>query len=317
MSAETAISVTGLAKSYKNLKVLDKIDFTVPKGSIFALLGPNGAGKTTTIKILTTLLKPDQGTAAIYGYDVVRQPSRVRELISLAGQDAAIDHILTGRENLQLIGSLRHLPNANAEVDALLERFDLADAADRRVATYSGGMGRKLDLAMSLLGNPRVMFLDEPTSGLDPQSRLTTWQIIKDLAASDITVFLTTQHLEEADQLANHIAILKEGGIVAEGTPADLKKLLPHGHIELGFTESRHLRAAADLLSRYKSHVDDPSLTLTIVTDGSIKQMTDILKRLEDAGVSVATFAQKLPTLEDVFLSYTGRGKQGENGHEN
>ncbi len=317
MSTDKAVSVVGLEKSYKNLKVLDKIDFTVPKGSIFALLGPNGAGKTTTIKILTTLLKPDQGNAQIYGFDVVRQPGRVRELIGLAGQEAAVDHVLTGRENLQLIGRLRHLPNVDREVDALLDQFDLADAADRRVATYSGGMGRKLDLAMSLLGSPKVMFLDEPTSGLDPQSRLTTWQIISDLAASGITVFLTTQHLEEADQLANHIAILNEGRIVAEGTPLDLKKLLPHGHIELDFTEGRDLRAAADILSKYKGQIDEPRQILLIVTDGSIKQMTGILKRLEDANIVVAGFAQKLPTLEDVFLSYTGKEKAEENGHEN
>ncbi len=317
MSTDKAVSVVGLEKSYKNLKVLDKIDFTVPKGSIFALLGPNGAGKTTTIKILTTLLKPDQGNAQIYGFDVVRQPGRVRELIGLAGQEAAVDHVLTGRENLQLIGRLRHLPNVDREVDALLDQFDLADAADRRVATYSGGMGRKLDLAMSLLGSPKVMFLDEPTSGLDPQSRLTTWQIISDLAASGITVFLTTQHLEEADQLANHIAILNEGRIVAEGTPLDLKKLLPHGHIELDFTEGRDLRAAADILSKYKGQIDEPRQILVIVTDGSIKQMTGILKRLEDANIVVAGFAQKLPTLEDVFLSYTGKEKAEENGHEN
>lgn len=223
----SAIAVNDLQKSYKNVSVLRGVSFQIEKGSIFALLGSNGAGKTTTIKILATLLKTDSGTAQINGFEVSRQPSRVREQISLAGQEIAVDHILTGRENLRLIGKLRHLPNVESEADALLKRFDLADAADRRVATYSGGMARRLDLAMSLLGNPSIMFLDEPTTGLDPQSRLTAWQIIKDLAASGITVFLTTQHLEEADYLANHIAILNDGVIVAEGTPAELKKLLP------------------------------------------------------------------------------------------
>ena len=222
-----AITVNNLRKSYKNVSVLRGVSFQIETGTIFALLGSNGAGKTTTIKILTTLLKPDGGSAQINGFDVSRQPSRVREQISLAGQEIAVDHILTGRENLRLIGKLRHLPNVEIEADSLLKRFDLADAADRRVATYSGGMARRLDLAMSLLGNPSVMFLDEPTTGLDPQSRLTAWQIIKDLAASGITVFLTTQHLEEADYLASHIAILNDGVIVAEGTPAELKKLLP------------------------------------------------------------------------------------------
>lgn len=312
MGTDAAVSVTGLEKSYKNLKVLDKIDFAVPKGSVFALLGPNGAGKTTTIKILTTLLKPDQGNAQIYGNDVVRQPGRVRAMISLAGQEAAVDHILTGRENLQLIGRLRHLPDVNREADALLERFDLADAADRRVATYSGGMGRRLDLAMSLLGNPAVMFLDEPTSGLDPQSRLIAWQIIRDLAGSGIAVFLTTQHLEEADQLADHIAILNEGRIVAEGAPAKLKKLLPHGHIELTFNNGPDLETAEKLFGEYRATTDEQNQTLTIITDGSIKQMTDILKRLEAADIAVAGFTQKLPTLEDVFLSYTGHDSAEE-----
>jgi ABC-2 type transport system ATP-binding protein len=309
--AEMAISVNNLEKSFKNLKVLDGIDFNVAKGSVFALLGSNGAGKTTTIKILTTLLKPDKGSARIYGFDVGRQPGRVRELISLAGQDAAVDHILTGRENLRLIGKLRHLRDVDKQADALLERFDLAEASDRRVATYSGGMARRLDLAMSLLGSPSVMFLDEPTSGLDPQSRLTTWQIIKDLAASGITVFLTTQHLEEADQLADRIAILNDGIIVAEGTPAELKKLLPHGHIELNFLSGHDLQAAQDLLKDYNTVPTEQNQTITIFTDGSIKQITDILTKLESAGISVAGFTQKLPTLEDVFLSYIGEGNRG------
>ncbi len=306
----SAISVNGLEKSFKTLKVLKGIDFDVPKGSVFALLGSNGAGKTTTIKIMTTLLKPDKGSAQVNGYDVVRQPGQVRESISLAGQDAAVDIILTGRENLRLIGRLRHLPEVNNEVDALLERFDLLDAADRRVATYSGGMARRLDLAMSLLGSPSVMFFDEPTSGLDPQGRLATWQIIKDLAGSGATIFLTTQHLEEADYLADKIAILNDGRIVAAGTAAGLKKLLPHEHIELSFLKREDLLAAQDLLKGYVTNPDEQNQTLMVVTDGSIKQITDILRRLEIAGIAVAGFAQKLPTLEDVFLSYIGKNKK-------
>jgi ABC-2 type transport system ATP-binding protein len=307
---ETAISVNSLEKSFKQVTVLRGIDFDVAKGSVFALLGSNGAGKTTTIKLLTTLLKPDKGSATVAGFDVVEQPGQVRESISLAGQDAAVDVILTGRENLRLIGKLRHLPEVNNEVDALLERFDLLDAADRRVATYSGGMARRLDLAMSLLGSPSVMFFDEPTSGLDPQGRLATWQIIKDLADSGATIFLTTQHLEEADYLADKIAILNDGKIVAAGTPAELKKLLPHGHIELRFLSGQDLQAAGDLLKGFSTNVDEQNQTLAIVTDGSISQMTDILNRLESAGVSVAGFEQKLPTLEDVFLSYIGKNKK-------
>jgi ABC-2 type transport system ATP-binding protein len=302
-----AISATGLEKSFKDVMVLDRIDLAVSAGSVFALLGPNGAGKTTTIKILTTLLKSDGGTAQVNGFDVAREPAGVRESISLAGQEAAVDHILTGRENLQLIGKLRHLANVDQDVDAVLEQFDLADAADRRVATYSGGMVRRLDLAMSLLGKPRVMFMDEPTTGLDPQSRLTTWQIIKDLADAGITVFLTTQQLEEADHLANHIAILNKGKIVAEGTPAELKKLLPSGHIELEFQSEPELKKAAEILKDFKPAADETNQTLTLITDGSIGQITDILNRLEGAEVNVSGFAQKLPTLEDVFLSFTSR----------
>ncbi len=300
---DTAISVSALAKSFKNVTVLRKIDFTVQKGSIFALLGSNGSGKTTTIKILSTLLKPNQGSARICGFDVVRQPERVREAISLTGQNAAVDNVLTGRENLRLIGKLRHLSDANKEVDALLERFDLLEAADRRVATYSGGMRRRLDLAMGLLGNPSVVFLDEPTTGLDPQSRITMWKIIKDLAHSGITVFLTTQYLDEADQLADQIAILNEGRIVAQGTPAELKKLLPHGHIEIRFFNEQEVQSARVLLQDFDADLDTENQTITVNTDGSIRQMSDILNRLEDAGIPVAEFAQKLPTLEDAFLT--------------
>jgi len=312
LHANAAISVNGLVKSYKKLRVLDKVQFAVQKGSIFALLGSNGAGKTTTIRILSTLLKPDSGNAQVNGFDVVRQPEHVREEISLTGQNAAVDDVLTGRENLRLIGKLRHLPDAQKKADALLERFDLLEAADRRVATYSGGMRRRLDLAMGLLGTPSVVFLDEPTSGLDPQSRIMMWKIIKDLTHSGITVFLTTQYLEEADQLADQIAILNEGKIVAEGTAAELKKLLPHGHIELRFHNEKEVESARDLLRDYSASLDAENQTLTVTTDGSIRQITDILNRLQNAGLSVAEFAQKLPTLEDVFLTIIGENQGKE-----
>jgi len=311
MIQSTAISVNGLEKSYKNLKVLNKINFSVQSGSIFALLGSNGAGKTTTIKILSTLLKPDKGSAQVCGFDVVRRPDKVREEISLTGQNAAVDNVLTGRENLRLIGKLRHLPDVNKKVDALLEKFDLMEAADRQVATYSGGMRRRLDLAMGLLGTPAIAFLDEPTTGLDPQSRIAMWKIIKDLSQSGITVFLTTQYLEEADQLADQIAILNQGKIVAEGTAAELKKLLPLKPIELKFLDEKEGRSALDLLRDYNASLDAENQTLTVTTDGSIRQMMDILNRLENADVWVAEFAQKLPTLEDVFLTIIGN-KQGK-----
>ncbi|HZD59902.1 MAG TPA: ATP-binding cassette domain-containing protein [Anaerolineae bacterium] len=301
-----AIEVKHLEKSYKNVRVLRDVSFSVEEGTIFALLGPNGAGKTTTIKILTTLLKPDKGSAQVYGFDVIRQSDQVRQEISLTGQFAAVDYILTGRENLRLIAKLRHLPDADKRVDELLERFDLLEAADRQVATYSGGMRRRLDLAMSLLGNPPIIFLDEPTTGLDPQGRLAMWRIIKDLAHSGITVFLTTQYLEEAEQLADHIAILNEGKIVAEGTPAELKRLLPHGHIELRFLDEEQMQLARDLLDGYNASLNEEDQTLVIPTDGTVKHMTDILNRLENASVPVAEFAQKLPTLEDVFLAIIG-----------
>ncbi len=309
---ETAISVSGIEKSYGNLKVLEKIHLTVKKGSIFALLGSNGSGKTTTIKILTTLLTPDKGSAQICGFDVSKQPEKVRETISLTGQFAAVDDVLTGRENLRMIGKLRHLPDVNKKADELLERFQLMDAADRRAATYSGGMRRRLDLAMSLLGTPSVIFLDEPTTGLDPQSRLAMWKIIKDITKTGTTVFLTTQYLEEADELADHIAILNEGKIVAEGTAAELKKLLSHGHIEFKFFNEKGLQSAHDLLCEYNPGVDLENLTLSITTDGSIKQIKDILNLLESARIPVSEFAQKQPTLEDVFLTIIGENKGKE-----
>jgi ABC-2 type transport system ATP-binding protein len=232
MTTDAAIRVRGLEKSYQELRVLRGVSFGVEPGSIFALLGSNGAGKTTVVKILSTLLKPDAGTAAVYGFDVATQPANVRESISLTGQFAAVDETLTGRENLVLMARLRHLKDAGRIADELLARFELTDAAQRRVSTYSGGMRRRLDIAMSLIGNPPVIFLDEPTTGLDPQSRVEVWNSIKELAGQGTTVLLTTQHLDEAEQLADRIAILHRGRIIADGTLAELKQLLPPARVE-------------------------------------------------------------------------------------
>ena len=232
MTTDTAIHVQGLKKSYKDLQVLKGVDFEVERGSIFALLGSNGAGKTTIVRILTTLLKPDAGTMRVNGFDVLSQPVRVRESISLTGQFAAVDEILTGRENLIMIAALRHVKGAGAVADGLLERFGLADSPGRRVATYSGGMRRRLDIAMSLIGTPRIIFLDEPTNGLDPEGRIEVWQVVQNLADSGTTVFLTTQYLDEAEKLADRIAILHEGRIIESGTLEDLRKLVPPAKIE-------------------------------------------------------------------------------------
>jgi ABC-2 type transport system ATP-binding protein len=232
MGMEKAIEVKGLQKSYKKLHVLKGVDFEVEKGSIFALLGSNGAGKTTIVRILTTLLKQDGGTAAVNGFDVAVKPGYVRQSISLTGQFAAVDEILTGRENLIMIAKLRHLDNPRQVADDLLKRFGLTEAADRRVSTYSGGMRRRLDIAMSLIGKPQLIFLDEPTTGLDPEARIEVWKTVKELADNGTTVFLTTQYLDEAEQLADRIAILHEGRIIAGGTLEELKKLFPPAKVE-------------------------------------------------------------------------------------
>lgn len=311
---ETAIAVTSLEKSFKGFQVLKGIDFTVKKGGIFALLGANGAGKTTTVKILATLLHPDGGCAEIYGFDTVKDARRVREQISLTGQYAAVDENLTGKENLRMIASLRHLPKSEDKSDELLRQFDLTEAADRRVSAYSGGMRRKLDLAMSLTGNPPVIFLDEPTTGLDPQSRLSMWKIIRQLAASGKTIFLTTQYLEEAEQLADYVAILNNGVITAEGTPDELKKRLPGGVIEFTFYDEADMEKARELLNGYEARLSKETLILSVTTDNGIEQLSDILNTLKDNMILVSGFSQKLPTLEDVFLSLVGGNTEKEAG---
>lgn len=297
------ISLESIEKSYKDVQVLKGVDLSVTKGSIFALLGSNGAGKTTIIKILSTLINPDGGKAEICNYDLAHHPDKVREQISLTGQYAAVDEVLTGRENLRMIGALRHLPDVNIKADALLKRFDLEEAANRRVSTYSGGMRRKLDIAMSILGDPSVIFLDEPTTGLDPQSRFAMWNIIKSLAGSGATIFLTTQYLDEAEQLADMIAILNDGVIVAKGTPKELKSKLPQGVIICFFQSHKNLSDADELLYDFSTKSDEEMLSLSVVTDGSIEQLTEIFSRINKSGISISSFTQKSPTLEDVFFA--------------
>lgn len=305
-----AIIVHNIEKSYKKVSVLRGVSFAVERGAIFALLGSNGAGKTTMINILTTLSDSDKGTAEVGGFDVSKRAGDVRKHISLTGQFAAVDDMLTARENLVLIAELRHVGNPSRTADELLEQFDLVDAADRRTVTFSGGMRRRLDIAMGLIGNPSVIFFDEPTTGLDPQSRNAMWKTIKTLARKGTTVFLTTQYLEEADQLADKIAVLSQGKIVAEGTPQELKKLLPNGKIELVFSDQKDQHGAAKILSHYNVVQNDESYSLTIMTDGSVSQIVTIFKLIADARIEVTEFSQKLPTLDDVFLKIVSENEE-------
>ena len=307
---ESIIVVSNLKKSFKDNHVLKGVNFNIPKGSIFALLGSNGAGKTTTVKILATLMKSDGGRAEICGYNVKKQAGQVRGCISLTGQFAAVDEVLTGRENLQIIGALRHLPDKNEQADKLLETFDLTDAANRAVSTYSGGMRRRLDIAMSMVGQSPVVFLDEPTTGLDPQNRLAMWEIVKSMAASGTTVLLTTQYLDEAEHLADRIAILHEGVIIADGTVDELKEKLPQGMIQLQFNSEAERRKAVDLLGEYSIRNGAGKHFIDIRTDGSAKQFADVLNRLNQGNVEILKFAQKQPTLEDAFLTLIGEKKE-------
>jgi ABC-2 type transport system ATP-binding protein len=307
--AGPAIEVRGLRKSFGANVVLDGIDFTVARGAVFSLLGPNGAGKTTAINILTTLLRADDGVATVNGFDVAEHGAEVRESISLTGQFAAVDHLLTGRENLVLIGELRHVADPARTAGDLLEQFDLTEAADRRTLTYSGGMRRKLDIALGLVGDPAVIFFDEPTTGLDPESRNMMWDTIKSLAEAGKTILLTTQYLEEADRLADQIAILSHGRIAAEGTPEALKSVLPHGQIELRFADAAQLAEAGRVLADRGPSRNESALTLTISTDGSVAQVNRLFSLLGTANVEVAEFAQKSPTLDDAFLQIINNGK--------
>ncbi|QXV55900.1 ATP-binding cassette domain-containing protein [Amycolatopsis sp. TNS106] len=301
-----AISATGLRKSYGDKVVLDGIDLHVPTGTVFSLLGPNGAGKTTTVNILSTLVTPDAGTATIAGADLGTDPDGVRAAIGLTGQFSAVDNLLTGEENLFLMADLHHLPRRAGRERAaeLLERFELSDAAKKTPSTFSGGMRRKLDLAMTLIGDPKVIFLDEPTTGLDPRSRRTMWQIIRDLVDSGVTIFLTTQYLEEADQLADRVAVLDGGRIVALGTPDELKRRVPGGHMQLKFPDAVSLRDATRVLRVSTS--DEEALALRVPTDGTVTALRAVLDRLDAEAVAVDSLTVHTPDLDDVFLSLTG-----------
>lgn len=307
---KSAIAVNGLKKAYKKNSVLKGVSFAVESGTIFALLGSNGAGKTTIINILTTLLEPEDGDAKVNGFDVATQPDKVRQCISLTGQFAAVDDMLTARENLELIGDLRHVKDSSQTAKDLLSRFDLTDAADRLASTFSGGMRRRLDIAMSLIGNPPVIFLDEPTTGLDPEARKSMWQTIKMLAEGGTTIFLTTQYLDEADELADIIALLHEGKIAAQGTAAELKKLVPGGLVKFTFDDEAQLNSAASVLEKYFEVTIGDGFTLSVVTSGNTKQIADLFIRLRDAKLEPINFSQQLPTLDDVFFKLTGTKKE-------
>lgn len=304
--SRSAISAVGLRKSFGDKVVLDGIDLNVAEGTIFSLLGPNGAGKTTAVQILSTLIGADGGKVRVAGHDLARDPDSVRAAIGVTGQFSAVDNLLTGEENLILMADLHHLGKAEGMRRAaeLLEQFDLVEAGKKMLATYSGGMRRRLDLAMTLVGDPRIIFLDEPTTGLDPRSRHTMWQIIRNLVADGVTIFLTTQYLEEADQLADRIAVLDHGKLVAEGTAAELKKLIPGGHIRLRFADATGLDSAARTLGGASR--DDEALTLQVPSDGGVRSLRTLLDRLDAASVEVDELSVHTPDLDDVFFALTG-----------
>jgi len=316
-AAVAAISARGLRKSFGGKTVLDGIDLTVPRGTILALLGPNGAGKTTAVHLLTTYLRPDAGEIRIAGRDPAENPQSVRRAIGVTGQFSAVDGYLTGRENLILMADLHLLPKEAGRRRAaeLLERFELTESGDKPASTYSGGMKRKLDLAMTLVGDPKVIFLDEPTTGLDPRSRRTMWDIIRGLVAEGTTILLTTQYLDEADQLAHRVAVLDGGRIVAEGTPAELKARIPGGHIELAFADRDELDAAAQLFAAAPqgsagacpTSRDDEALTLQLAGDGRVSTLRALLRQLDDASVEVEALTVHTPDLDDVFFALTGK----------
>jgi ABC-2 type transport system ATP-binding protein len=303
---EPAILVSGLCKSYGQTLVLDDIDLAVAGGTVFALLGPNGAGKTTIVRILSTLIPADTGEARVAGHDVLGDPDGVRAAIGVTGQFSAVDDLLTGEENMRLMADLHHLGSVEgrARVAELLGRFDLVDAARRPASTYSGGMRRRLDLAMTLVGSPQVIFLDEPTTGLDPRSRRTMWDSIRELVADRVTIFLTTQYLDEADHLADRIAVLDHGRIVAEGTPDELKRRVPGGHVRLQFGSQQALEAAARLLGA--SSRDDDRLVIQVPGDGGVPSLRRLLDQLDDADVEVDQLSIHTPDLDDVFFAVTG-----------
>ena len=303
---DLAIAAHGLRKSYGDKTVLDGIDIAVPEGTIFSLLGPNGAGKTTAVKILSTLISADAGDLHVGGHSLAGDPQAVRAAIGVTGQFSAVDNLITGEENMLLMADLHHLSRREGrQVTAeLLERFDLTEAAKKPASTYSGGMKRRLDIAMTLVGSPRIIFLDEPTTGLDPRSRHTMWQIIRDLVTGDgVTVFLTTQYLDEADELADRIAVLHDGRIAAEGTAEQLKRIVPGGHVRLRFTDPAAYQSASSALG--EAARDDESLSLQIPSDGSQRELRSILDWLDSAGVEADELTVHTPDLDDVFFALT------------
>lgn len=304
----STITASGLRKSFGDHTVLDGVDLDVAAGTVFALLGPNGAGKTTAVRILCTQLPPDSGTMTVAGHDLATDPEGVRAAIGVTGQFSAVDTLTTGRENLRLMADLWHLDRSEgrARAEELLTRLDLLDAADRVTSTYSGGMVRRLDLAMTLMSRPQVVFLDEPTTGLDPRSRRTVWDIVEELVAGGVTVLLTTQHLEEADRLADRIALLDGGRIVAQGTPDELKRSVPGGHLRLDFADEPALQSALSALADGARRVAG-SDAVEVPGDGSVRQVREVLDRLDSAGVEVTRLAVRTPDLDDVFLALTGR----------
>jgi len=307
-----AIALSRLRKSYGDKVVLDGVDLLVSEGTVFALLGPNGAGKTTMVNILSTLIRPDGGEVKVAGHDVVAEPDAVRAAIGVTGQFSAVDNLLTGEENLVLMARLHHLTRSQEQsrVAELLERFELLESANQPPATYSGGMRRRLDLAMGLVGSPRIVFLDEPTTGLDPRGRHTMWQAIRDLASEGVTIFLTTQYLEEADRLADRIALLDGGRLVAQGTPEELKRLAPGGHIRLRFTDPADLESAAGVLDAVNR--DDQQLALHVASDGRVRSIRSVLDRLEHESIEADSLTIHTPDLDDVFFALTGHATTEE-----
>jgi ABC-2 type transport system ATP-binding protein len=310
----SAIAASGLRKAYKDKVVLDGIDLDVEKGTVFSLLGPNGAGKTTTVNVLTTLIKADGGTALVAGHDVATETKAVRAAIGVTGQFAAVDELLTGQENLQLMADLKRLGPGETKrvVTDLLERFDLTESAHKLVSTYSGGMRRKLDLAMTLVDRPEIIFLDEPTTGLDPRSRRTMWDIIRQLVADGVTIFLTTQYLDEADRLADRIAVLDQGHLVAQGTPGELKHQIPGSHVRFRFAGDLDVETAMRLLPG-ATRDDEDDLTVRVPSDGGAKSVRALLNQLDEHSIEVEDFSVHTPDLDDVFLALTGHASTEEN----
>lgn len=317
-ASDDAIVVKGLYKSYKKLEVLKDVNFSVKRGTMLALLGPNGAGKSTTVKILSTLLPFNGGTVTVEGFDVAKDADKVRGVIGLTGQSAAVDELLTGRENLVMMGRLYRLTkqSAKARADELLEEFDLVKAADRPAKTYSGGMRRRLDLAVSLIAAPPIIFLDEPTTGLDPRSRIAMWESIRGLMERGTTILLTTQYLEEADQLADRIIVIDNGGVIAEGTAKELKAKVGKDRLEISFATSKRLADAQAVLGKEATVIDGSDQALSVVINDTNKDVKLILEKLSAKGIVIESLAVHKPTLDDVFLSLTGKKKQTEKAEE-